>query len=124
MDNLFPDLMPAETTTFPVNYVMPAFGNAAGKHFLYSSSWPYNTGDKLITYRLFHHHGGAFLTLYTEVPQYLTVAHDPVLIAGATTFQVTANTGSLIALTVNGVIIGTATGTGSPVAITIPAQSP
>ena len=124
MDNMFPDFMPAETTTFPVNYVMPAFGNAAGKHFLYQSSWPYNTGDKLITYRLFHHHGGAFLTLYTEVPQYLTVVHDPVLIAGATTFSVTANAGTLIALTVNGEIIGTTDGTGSAVAITIPAQSP
>lgn len=124
MDNMFPDFMPAESTTFPVNYVMPAFGNAAGKHFLYASSWPYNTGDKLITYRLFHHHGGAFLTLYTEVPQYLTVSHAPNLIAGATSFNVTANAGSLICLTVNGTILGTATGTGSPVAITIPAQSP
>jgi len=121
---MFPDFMPAETTTFPVDYAMPAFGNAAGKHFLYSTSWPYNTGDKLITYRLFHHHGGAFLTLYTEVPQYLTVSHAPNLIAGATSFNVTANAGSLICLTVNGNILGTATGTGSPVAITIPAQSP
>ncbi len=70
MDNMFPDFM-GYTSTFPVSYVMPAFGNAAGKHFLYSSSWPYNTSNKQITYRLFHHHGDAFMTLYTEVPQYL-----------------------------------------------------
>ena len=123
MDNLFPDFM-GYTTTFPVNYVMPAFGNAAGKHFLYSSSWPYNTGDKLITYRLFHHHGDAFMTLYTEVPQNLTVSHSPTLLSGATSFNVTADAGSLIALTINGEIIGTAAGTGSPAAIAIGAQNP
>ncbi|HHE39105.1 MAG TPA: hypothetical protein ENL20_11135, partial [Candidatus Cloacimonetes bacterium] len=41
-DNMYPDFMPDEETTFPVSYVMPAFANAAGKHFLYQSSWPYN----------------------------------------------------------------------------------
>jgi hypothetical protein len=123
MDNLYPDFMPAEATTFPVNYVMPAFGNAAGKHFLYQSGWPYNTGDKLITYRLFHHHGDAFMTVYSEVPQNLTVTHDAILLSGTTSFNVTANTGSFIALTVNGEIIGTADGTGSQVSITIPPQN-
>ncbi len=123
MDNLFPDFMPAETTEFPVNYVMPAFGNAAGKHFLYGSSWPYNTGDKLITYRLFHHHGDAFLNVYTEVPENLTVSHATTLLANNTSFSVTADDGSFIALTVNNEIIGTADGTGFPVSISIPAQN-
>ncbi|MBN2174132.1 MAG: choice-of-anchor D domain-containing protein [Bacteroidales bacterium] len=118
MDNMFPDFM-GYTTTFPVSYVMPAFGNAAGKHFLYSTQWPYNEGDKLITYRLFHHHGDAFMTVYTEVPQNLSVTHDPAILGGSSSFTVSANAGSLIALTVNGEIIGTADGTGSPVAITI-----
>ncbi len=45
------------------------------------------------------------------------------MLAGATSFTVTANSGSLIALTVNGEIIGTANGTGSAVAITIPPQN-
>lgn len=123
MDNMFPDFM-GYSTTFPVDFVYPAFGNVAGKHFLYSSSWPYNSGDKLITYRLFHHHGDAFLNVYTEVPQNLTVVHDPVCQAGSTTFTVSANSGSFIALSKGFEILGTADGTGSPVAITIPAQSP
>jgi len=123
-DNLHPDFMPGYSTTFPVNYVMPAFGNAAAKHFLYQSSWPYNTSNKQITYRLFHHHGDAFMTLYTEVPQSLSVAHSPALQAGATSFGVTADAGSFIALTVNGAIISTADGTGSEVLINIPQQNP
>ncbi len=124
MDNLFPNFMPAENAEFPVNYVMPAFGNAAGKHFLYQSSWPYNTSDKLITYRLFHHHGDAFMTVYTEVPQNLTVSHNAALLSGTTSFNVTSNAGSLIALTVDGEIIGTATGTGSSVGVPISSQNP
>jgi hypothetical protein len=124
VDNMWPDYMPSYGTTPPSRDVLPAFGNAAAKHFLYQSSWPYNTGDKLITYRLFHHHGGAFLQLYSEVPQYLSVTHNPALLSGATSFNVTADAGSFIAITANGEILGTAEGTGSPVAITIPGQTP
>jgi PKD repeat protein len=124
MDNMFPDFMPAQNAMFPVNYTMPAFGNAAGKHFLFSSSWPYNTGNKLITYRLFHHHGDAFLTLYTEVPQHLDVDHEDVLFAGATSFTVDVNDGAFIALTLNGEILATAESDGAPLDIDIPAQVP
>jgi len=60
----------------------------------------------------------------SEVPQSLTVVHEPGIIAGETSFQVTANAGSFIALTVNNEIIGTAVGTGSPVTISIAAQMP
>ena len=123
-DNLYPDFMPGYSTQFPNSYVMPAFGNAAGKHFLYQSSWPYNSSSKQVTYRLFHHHGDAFLTLYTEVPQNLAVSHGSVLQAGLTSFMITANSGSLIALTVNGEIIASANGTGYPLNINIPAQNP
>ncbi len=123
-DNMWPNFMPAYGTNPPSRDILPAFGNAAGKYFLYQTSWPYNTGDKLVTYRLFHHHGDAFMTVYSEVPQNLTVTHDPVLLSGVTTFTVNADAGSFIALTVNGEIIGTVDGTGSPVNISIGPQIP
>jgi PKD repeat protein len=123
-DNMWPNFMPAYGTIPASRGVLPAFGNAAGKIFLQQSSWPYNTENKEVTYHLFHHHGDAFLSVYSEVPQNLAVTHSPVLLAGTTSFTVSANAGSLIALTVNGVIIGTATGTGSPVNIPVIAQLP
>ncbi len=123
-DNMWTDFMPDYGTTPSSRDVLPAFGNAAGKHFLYQSSWPYNTSNKQITYRLFHHHGDAFSTVYAEVPQNLTVNHNAAMLSGIASFGVTANVGSFIALTVNGSIIGTATGTGSEVMITIPPQNP
>jgi hypothetical protein len=100
------------------------FGNAYGKYYLEASNWPYNPGSKDVTYHLFHHHGDAFTTLYSEVPQDLTVSHDPTLLPGATEFTVTADAGALIGLTVDGEIIGVGEGTGSPVQIQIEPQQP
>jgi len=124
-DNMWPNFMPDETSINPEpRGVLPAFGNAAAKHFLEASSWPYNPQHKVYTDHLFHHHGDAFSTVYTEIPQYLTVTHNAALISGSTSFIVTADNESFIALTVNGEIIGTGEGTGSPVIITIPPQIP
>ncbi len=123
-DNLWPDFMPAYGSTPEPRGLLPAFGNAAAKYFLESSSWPANNSIKPVTYHLFHHHGDAFMTLYSEVPQDLTVAHNAILIGGATSFTVTSDEGSFIALTVNGEIIATADGTGGPVVIPIEPQAP
>lgn len=93
----------------------PAFANASGKYYLQASNWPVNPDDKELTYYLFHMHGDAFTTLYSEVPEYLTVSHQGVLPVGAATFSVTADEGSTIALTVDGEIVGLAEGTGAPI---------
>ncbi len=122
-DNMWTDFMPAYGAMYEERGVLPAFGNCAGKYFLQQSSWPYNTGNKDITYKLFHHHGDAFLTVFSEVPQQLTVSHAAVMMSTNPTFDVTANAGSFIALTVNNQIIGTGIGTGSPVAIAVMPQA-
>jgi len=111
-------------TDLPGHSVLrPCIAMNYGKYFLQASGWPYNTSDKTVTYHLFHHHGDAFQTLYSQVPQNLTVSHASTLSAGSTSFTVTANDSSVIALTVNNEIIGVALGTGSPVSITIPSQT-
>ncbi len=99
----------------------PGFAQASGKYYLEASSWPVNPESKEVTYHLFHMHGDAFTTLYSEVPQDLTVTHQGVLPVGATTFNVTADAGSIVALTVDGEIIGVAEATGSPQDITVTA---
>ena len=120
MDNMWPNFLPTYGTTPPSRGMLPGFGNAAGKIFLQASSWPYNPQNKEVTYHLFHLHGDAFMQLYSEVPQNLTVSHNPIIYTGATSFAVSANAGSFIALTLNGEILGTGVGTGAPVNITIP----
>jgi hypothetical protein len=119
MDNFWPNFMPSYGCNPAPRGVLPAFGNSAGKYFLYQSSWPYNTGNKIVTYHLFHHHSDAFLTVYTEVPQTLSVSHANVINEGDITFDVTATAGSLIALSFNGQVLGVDTGTGAPKSVHI-----
>lgn len=100
-----------------------AVAHASGKYYLEASSWPYNSSSKDVTYNLFHHHGDAFMTIYSEVPQGLAVSHDAQLLTGATTFSAQADAGAVIALTVAGEIVGVADATGSPQEIQITPQS-
>jgi hypothetical protein len=93
-----------------------------GLYYLNASGWPYNPEDKCIAYLEYHHHGDAFMTIYSEIPQNLTVSHAAALAAGQTSFTVSANDSSVIALTVNGEIIGVGEGAGAPQSITIPGQ--
>ena len=121
-DNMWPDFMPEYGSTPAERGLLPAFANAAGKYFLQQSSWPYNSQDKEVTYNLFHHFGDAFQTLYSEVPQPLTILHDGIILAGLNEFTITADAGSTICLTVGEDIIGLATGTGSPLIVEIEPQ--
>lgn len=123
-DHMWPDFLPEFETEPETRGLYPAFGNIAGKYFLEQSNWPYNTGNKEVTYYLFHHHGCAFSEIYSEIPQNLTVVHDDVLLAGLDYFTVTADEEATIALTVDDQIIGLAEGTGAPVDISIDPQQP
>ena len=120
-DNMWPDFMPTYGTQHATNFLLPAFGNAAGKYFLRQSSWTDN-GVKEITYYLFHQHGDAYMNLYSEVPQPLNVEMLPVLMAGSNEYQVKADAGSTICLTANGQIIGYAQATGTTQTITVTPQ--
>ena len=123
-DNMWPQFMPSYGTTPSSRGILPAFGNAAGKYFLKQSNWPYNSGDKLVTYRLFHMHGDAFLQLSDTVPINLTVNHPSSIDYGTTSIDITANDSAFIALTVNNEIIATAYGSATgPVSVTIPLLS-
>jgi len=120
--NFMPDYGAAPSSS---DWIYPCMGNSAGKIFLEGSSWPYNTSNKQITYYLFHHHGDAFMTVYSEMPQNLNVFHDAAMLSSLTTFDVTANLGANIAITVDGEIIGTGVGNGlMPTPITIEPQLP
>lgn len=123
MDNMWPNFMPQYGSTPAERGILPAFGNAAGKYFLRQSNWPYNTNNKEVTYHLFHHHGDAFLTVCTEVPQTITAQYEPTIYEGQTEVVVTASPGSKVTLTANGQILGTGTtGFVNTITINIPPQ--
>lgn len=136
-DQFQPDFMPtypANTGVIPTPVYdnrgnwFPAFGLVGGKYFLAETSWPYNSDSKYITYQMFTAHCDAFLRLYTEVPQTMTVQHQNVQIAGLNTFQITAPEGATIALTKgegeNLEVVAVAQATGSVQNMDIPGQVP
>ncbi|MBC8424344.1 hypothetical protein H8E07_09495 [bacterium] len=122
-DYYWPDFDPGYGTTGEHD-LKPAYGNAAGKYYLEASNWPYNTSNKVVTYHLFHHHGDAFMSVYSEQPQALAVSHDGALLSGIEFFTVAADAGSWIGLSSGGEFLGAAAGSGSPETIAIPAQLP
>jgi hypothetical protein len=126
-DGMFPEFMPTYGPHEPLSRfatdLRPAIGMANGKHFLQGSSWPYNPSNKDETHHLFHHHGDTFLRMYSEVPEHLTVTHNGVLFIGLDTYTVTADEGAVIALTVDGEIIGVADATGMPQDVGITPQT-
>lgn len=123
MDNMWPNFMPQYGTEPPTRGVNPAFGNVAGKYFLQQSSWPSNSGDKEVTYHLFHHHGDAFIRVCTEVPQNLIATHNTEIFESQTEVTVSSDINSKICISAYGVILGTATtGFNTTVNISIPKQ--
>lgn len=123
-DNMFPDFLPDHNQTdIEKRDFRPAFGVASGKYFLSESNWAYNSGSKTITYRLFHHHGDAFGTVYSEVPQDLTVVVPDQISIQDNSIKITADEGALIGLSVGGDYITHTYGTGSEQTINIPTQS-
>jgi hypothetical protein len=122
-DALWPQFDPGYGRNTGEANLRTAFALASGKYYLQASSWPYNPGDKTVTYHLFHHHGDAFMTMYSEVPQALAVTHDDVCFTDTDVFAARAPLGSVIALTVNGQIVGVADATGLMQDIPIVPQS-
>jgi hypothetical protein len=122
-DALWPEFDPGYGRNTGAANLRTAFAQASGKYYLQVSNWPYNPGDKTVTYHLFHHHGDAFMTMYSAMPQNLAVIHDDVCFTDTDVFTVRANPGAVIALTVNGEIIGVADATGLPQDIPIVPQS-
>jgi hypothetical protein len=103
--------------------LVPAMAMCFGKYFLQAhSNWISNQDYIIITYNIFHHHGDVFTPLYSEMPMNLTVTHASKIVEGTTIFNITANDGSIISLTVNGQIISCIQGTGSPIDIPIEPQ--
>jgi hypothetical protein len=127
MDNMWPNFMPAMGTSPPSRDMRPTFAAVAGRYFLKQSSWYSSGSSKTATYQLYHTFSEAFQWFYSEVPQKLTVTHNSTVAPNATTFDVTADAGSFIALTIPSstgpIILGTATGTGSAVSIPL-SQAP
>ena len=103
-DYLYPDFMP-DYGMQSIDFQYPAFANAYGKYYLKQSSFPYNASYKNVTCNLFHYFGDAYLQLYSEVPQRLTVTHPGSISPSSSFVPVKADEGAIVALSVDNQLI-------------------
>ncbi len=107
-DNMWPDFLPDYgTNSIAQRGFLPAFSLASGKYYLSTSNWS-DAYYKKITYRLFHHHGDAFNTIYYEQPKKNIVLHDKYIRADKTSIRIEALEGSLVGLSKNGTLLASA----------------
>lgn len=115
-DYLYPDFLPDYgPQSFDFQY--PAFANAYGKYYLHQSSFPYNASMKPITNNLFHYFGDAYLQLYSEIPQHLTVNHPESIRPAERTVTVNADEGTHIAISVDNQLIARGKSNGNPMTL-------
>lgn len=121
LDYLWPEFIPmgGERDLIVSTELNPCFANVSAKYYLAVSTFIQNPRAKEVTYNLFHHHGDAFVNLYTEPPQTLTVDHPDTMLENQASFTVTTEEGAVVCLTVDNEIIGAAQSTGVPLTIPI-----
>ena len=104
VDYIYPDFLP-DYGPQGFDFQYPAFASTYGKYYLHQSNFPYNASMKTITNHLFHYFGDAYLQLYSEVPQQLTVSHPEGILPGTTNVTIHADEGAHIALSINNQLI-------------------
>ena len=103
-DYLFPDFIP-DFGDSHFDFKYPAFANAYGKYYLKQSSFPYNDSYKTLTNNLLHYFGDAYLQIFSEVPQNISVTHPEEIDAGSRSVTIFADSGSSIALSIDNELI-------------------
>jgi len=99
INHLWSDFLPDYGSERTESKKLTAFANAAAKYYLEQSGWPKNPEHKIPTYDLMHHHGDAFLNLYTEMPQEIQASFLRVMREDQQVFQFSADPYTNITLT-------------------------
>ncbi len=122
MDYMYPDFLP-DFGEDNGKQLFPAFANVSGKYFLEASSWPWNENNKEVTYMLFHHHGDAYLQLFSEVPQNISATMPERITDTASRIVFTAPENCKIGLSVDGEFLNSCYATGQEQSLGFPAQT-
>lgn len=106
-DNFMPDVNTGNNL-YP--FVLPAFANTQAKYQIAASGLP-NTE---LTIYAYHYFGEPFTPIYYNYPDTLDVIHENTFEADVQTFEVTADSGSMICLSSNDEILSVEIGIGTP----------
>ena len=116
IDYIWPDFMSSLGSATEPDFVRPVYALVAGKLFLNQHAfmpdwWP---AKITTTHNVFHDIGEAYLTLFTEVPQDLSIVAPNQQSVGQPQYNFTAEEGTLVCLSRGGEILQAAIATGQP----------
>ena len=122
-DYFWPDYMPTLGSQTEPDFAYPSYSLVAGKLFLRQQTFlPYTTDTVKVekTLNLFSYLGETYLSLYTEMPQPLTVEASPYHANDQWQYAFTAEDGAKVCLSHNNEIIAVIQATGQAQSLTIP----
>lgn len=121
-DCIWPDFLPDMGGDIPPLFVRPSFALANAKFYFdyhyFMPDWWINKENS--TRHLFCYTGETYLNLFTEVPQPLQITHGFYVPANANEFTATAEEGTLLCLSKDGIIIGVEQSQGQPCTFALP----
>ena len=122
LDYIWPNFMPTLGSSSDPAFVRPSYALVAGKLFLTQGAfmanwWPSQITD---THNVFHYLGEAYLNLYTEVPQHMSLEVPPFHPDNQWQYEFTAEEGALVCISRDGEFQQAAIATGQHQSLTIP----
>ena len=122
LDYIWPNFMPTLGSTSDPAFVRPSYALVAGKLFLtqgafMSSWWPSQITE---THNVFHYLGEAYLNLYTEIPQQMSLEIPPFHPDNQWQYEFTAEDGALVCLSRDGEFLKAAIATGQSQSLMLP----
>jgi len=100
-DGLWDDFYPQNSNLFQTGFSVPCQANVYAKYFLHLNSFPINPQVKLTFYHLFHYFGEPYTSLHDTIPSVIMVNHPDRFLAGQEVFEMSADSGSTVALVMN-----------------------
>lgn len=119
-DQLWPEYLPDFGTPVAPEGLIPSVALFAGKLYLEQSTWSINPNNKALTYHTFHYFGDPLSSIYSAVPQMLSVLHPDEVTVGSTTLSLTTNENAMIGLTINDEFVISALSTGEEINLELP----
>ena len=120
IDYIWPQFMPTLGSSTAPQFVRPSYMLVAGKLFLQEAAFLSHWTKIVTTSNVFHYLGEAYLNLYTEVPQQMSLSVPNLYEQGSVPYCLTAEKGATICLSNADGIIEVATATGNEQRFVIP----
>lgn len=124
LDGMWDNFYPTYSGIMQNGLIVPCQANVYAKYFLFQNSFPINPQIKQTFYHLFHYFGDAYTSLHDTVPTTIQVSHPDHFQAGQELIEMTADSGSTVALVLNQQLCCVQQSDGNPMLLPLASAQP